>query len=54
MVYVSHFRVVLAERATGVYETRSFRRPILLVEDLFHLEMKFETYLSLSLSISSR
>jgi len=27
---------------------------ILLVEDLFHLEMKFETYLSLSLSLSPR
>lgn len=25
------------------------RKTILLVEDLFHLEMKFETYLSLSL-----
>jgi hypothetical protein len=30
------------------------RKTILLVEDLFHLEMKFETYLSLSLSFSSR
>jgi hypothetical protein len=27
------------------------RKTILLVEDLFHLEMKFETYLSLSLSL---
>jgi len=30
------------------------RRAILLVEDLFLLEMKFETYLSLSLSLSPR